>query len=260
MQDDTWILLYRKITDNRLWKEKPFDKSHAWIDLLILANYAPSSFWVRGCEIKVERGQLAWSIERLSDRWGWDRKKVMRFLDGLESVQQIGQQKNNVTTLITIINYDQYQVNGTAERTAERTASGTHKKEVKEVKNKIPSSSGDEVDVIITKKKKNLTGKRLETFLLFWEAFDYKKGKAEAADAWIDIERLTMTVVEKIVSAAKSEAAIRSGLIAEGKTPKMAQGWLSGRRWEDEAVDKPTNKTVDPHAEARRKVLEKYGL
>lgn len=69
----------------------------------------------------------------------------------------------------------------------------------------------------------------------FWNAFNYKHGRAEAADAWIDIPQLTRTLVEKIVDAAKKESANRPDMIRQGRTPKMAQGWISARRWEDEA-------------------------
>ena len=88
----------------------------------------------------------------------------------------------------------------------------------------------------LTKKKRQLKGKRLETFNRFWAAFAYPKGKAEAADAWIDIPTLTDSLVDEIVSAASAEAAVRAAVIADGRTPKFAQGWLSGRRWEDKVV------------------------
>ena len=107
-------------------------------------------------------------------------------------------------------------------------------------KEKIFSSSGDEAKTdepfYATKKGRKLTGKRLETFLRFWEAFDYKSGKAEAAQVWFDMPQLTNGVVDKIMEAARREAANRPTIIAEGRTPKMAQGWLSGRRWEDEPL------------------------
>lgn len=78
-----------------------------------------------------------------------------------------------------------------------------------------------------------LTGKRLESFNGFWQAFDFAKGKAEAADAWLDIPELTDGLVAKICDAARQEASLRPQLEAKGKSPKWAQGWLSGRRWED---------------------------
>ena len=73
----------------------------------------------------------------------------------------------------------------------------------------------------------------MEAFNKFWSAFAYPKGKADAADAWLDIPVLTDSLVEKIVAAAEAEAAGRSAIIAAGNTPKWAQGWISGRRWED---------------------------
>ena len=94
----------------------------------------------------------------------------------------------------------------------------------------------DGIDFLITKKKRKLNGKRFQSFLLFWEAFGYKAGKREAADAWFDLPPLTDAIVKQIVEAAEREAANRSKLISENKTPKMAQGWITGRRWEDEQL------------------------
>jgi len=131
----------------------------------------------------------------------------------------------------------------------------------KQIKDKILSSSSDEgqAEFYITRKKRKLWGKRLETFDLFWNAFGYKTGRAEAADSWIDIPSLTVAIVDKIIAAAKVEAANRAELIASGKTPKMAQGWLSGRRWEDEpqgklAQGQPQLKESSAIAEARRRI------
>jgi uncharacterized protein YdaU (DUF1376 family) len=124
---------------------------------------------------------------------------------------------------------------------------------------KIPSSSVDEVDGIITKKKRTISGKRLESFYLFWEAFNYKKGKAEAADSWLDIPQLTNALVDRIVKAAKVEAIVRPELIAAGKTPKMAQGWLTARRWEDEQPEIiKTEQTSFQGSEALKRKLAQY--
>lgn len=84
-----------------------------------------------------------------------------------------------------------------------------------------------------TKKGRILDGKRLETFDHFWSAYAYARGKAEAADAWLDIPQLTDALVAQIVAAAQREAAARPALLASGRTPKMAQGWITARRWED---------------------------
>ena len=89
----------------------------------------------------------------------------------------------------------------------------------------------------ITRKKRKLTGKRLETFNKFWEIFSYKKGRAEAADSWLDIPLLTDQIVSDILLGAKAEAMSRQRKLDANRTPKMAQGWLTARRWEDETGD-----------------------
>ena len=92
---------------------------------------------------------------------------------------------------------------------------------------------------IHTRRGRKLQGERLTQFLEFWDVFDYKKGRSEAADAFLDIKDFDNGTFEKMLAAAKREASIRPGLLKDGRTPKMAQGWLSGRRWEDEGGDFP---------------------
>lgn len=115
-----------------------------------------------------------------------------------------------------------------------------------------PSASPDagqspEKSFYITKHKRKLVGKRLDTFNRFWTAFAYSRGKAEAADAWLDIPKITDSLVEQIVAAAEREAAARPGIVASGHSPKWAQGWISGRRWEDEPDIPPQTETLDEY-------------
>jgi hypothetical protein len=86
----------------------------------------------------------------------------------------------------------------------------------------------------VPKPKAVLEGKRLESFERFWNAFGYKKGRGGAEKAWAAIPSLTDNLVDQICEAARKEAAQRSALEAQGRTPKWAQGWLNERRWEDD--------------------------
>lgn len=134
------------------------------------------------------------------------------------------------------------------------------------LKDKNLSASGDagqveEGDFLLTKKRRKLSGKRLETFTSFWTAFDLKKGKAEAADAWLDIPQLTVALVAQIIEAAKREASERSAQIAKGHTPKWAQGWLTARRWEDEVATTETagfSPVTSLESERLRRKLAEY--
>lgn len=104
-----FIKLYRESEDNFLYFSEAFTKWQAWQDLLLLANYQAGSFNVRGNVVKLEPGQLGYSILTLSKRWKWSRGKVERFLKLLKNERQIEQQTNSVTTLITIVNWQKYQ-------------------------------------------------------------------------------------------------------------------------------------------------------
>lgn len=123
-----------------MWQEKPFDRARAWIDLVLQARYDDGYVRIRGIKVLVKRGDVGVSEVGLADRWGWSRGKVRRFLDELETVQQIVQQKNNVSSLISIVNYDLYQADGTANDTADGQQTDTNKKGNKG-NNKKPSAS-----------------------------------------------------------------------------------------------------------------------
>lgn len=119
-----WIKLHRQMLDSDLWKSEPFTRAQAWVDLLLLANHSKGFIRARGIRIDVNRGQVGTSKVELSKRWQWSRGKTTRFLDELEVDQQIVQQKNNVSSLIAITNYEQYQGNGTASDTADGQQTG----------------------------------------------------------------------------------------------------------------------------------------
>jgi hypothetical protein len=133
-----WIKLYRSSFENRLYFDEPFTRFQAWIDLLLLANHKDGSFFKRGNIVKVPRGTVARSMKELADRWQWSEAKVSRFINFLESeyIKQVKAQKSNVTTLITILNYDRYQTNEGAELRTNVLTNDAQTTTYKNVKNK----------------------------------------------------------------------------------------------------------------------------
>lgn len=129
-----WVKLHRKIVDSPGYFSEPFCKNMAWIDLLLLANYEDNFFYVRGNKVDVKRGQCGYAEETLAKRWKWSRGKVRRFLEMLVKEEKIVQQKNNVTTLLSIVNYDTYQSVGTTDDTADGQQTDINKKGKKDKK------------------------------------------------------------------------------------------------------------------------------
>lgn len=117
--------------------------------------------------------------------------------------------------------------------------------ESREEKNNPPTPL-DGGSCVITHKGKNLAGKLADQFDQFWDAFNYKTGKAQAASSWRDIAGYSDDLFAKIMAGAKREADRREELFGKGQTPKMAQGWITARRWEDEIVEPKGRHSENP--------------
>lgn len=91
---------------------------------------------------------------------------------------------------------------------------------------------GESTEIYITKKNRKLSGVQLRAFNMFWQEFDYHRDKAAAADAWIDL-KVNEPLYNDIIKGARRENLIRKIIIESGDIPIMAQGWLSGKKWEN---------------------------
>ena len=118
MSDKGWICLNRKITEHWLWKDKPFSKGQAWLDLLLRASHKGTKFLLGNELISLEPGQFITSEVKLSEAWGWSRHKTRDFLILLETDQMIVRKTDNRRTAITIVKWGVYQNPATAEDTA----------------------------------------------------------------------------------------------------------------------------------------------
>lgn len=150
MAIDGWVKVHRVLSLDPIWTAEPFTRGQAWIDLILLANHEPGAIRTRGVYIEIARGQVGWSEVRLAERWKWSRDKVRRWFSELEKREhKIIQQKNNVTSLITIVKYDLYQSDDTANNTPNDTAE-KQQKNTKRYTNKNEKNEKNE------KNKKNL--------------------------------------------------------------------------------------------------------
>jgi len=119
-----WVSIHRKIMDKHDYFSEPFCRNMAWIDLVLLANHEKNFFRCRGVKVEVKRGQIGYGIEKISLRWKWSRGKVERWMKELEKDNQIVRQKNNITTLISIVNYNKYQDGDNADNKTNSKANG----------------------------------------------------------------------------------------------------------------------------------------
>lgn len=209
MSGDGWVKIHRQLCDNPIWTSEPFTDGQAWIDLLLLTNHKENSFNIRGIRFNVRAGECAFSQKALSHRWKWSRGKVRRFLNFLVQQKMISivQQKNKLTTLISICNYAHYQSNGTTEKSSDGTTNG-HQTDIRRTR---------------TRMEKN----EEELFARFWDLYDKKTGRKRATVLWTKLSEAVKLKIIEVVP-------VYVGMTPDSKYRKDPVTWLNGRHWEDE--------------------------
>lgn len=156
MAKGTYIYLDRGILDHWTYKDKPFNRSMAWIDLLLIADHTTHTSMWRGKPTQFKRGDVNMSITQLAERWGWTRNKTRRFILALESDGMVNTKRTPERTVISIVKYGDYQdkrtpkrtPNDTPKRTSDGTSDGTYlinNKEInKEYKEEASPTSEEE--------------------------------------------------------------------------------------------------------------------
>lgn len=145
-----WIRLHRKSVENPLYFSEPFDKWHAWTDLLLMVNHEHKEFISKGQLVTLEPGQTITSMAILAERWHWSVNKVRRYFKLLVGTGMCTLNGTPYGTTITVVKWAFYQsegqTNGTANGTTGGTSDGTtggtltRNKEYKEYKNRRKSA------------------------------------------------------------------------------------------------------------------------
>lgn len=243
-----WIKLNRKLLHSDLWVSEPFTRGQAWVDLLMLANHKDGFIRVSGKKVCLKRGQCGHSVMSLASRWKWSRGKVKRFLCELEAVQQIVQQTDTKTTIITICNYSLYQDKEEMDDTSDGTSDGT--------------PNGQQTDTNKNDKKE----KKLKK--------ENKKKKVDRPDDvgeqvwsdWLDLrKKMKANVTETVLSAFRKESAKANMSLEDVLRECCLRGWRGFKaEWMQNIRAKQEQQKKDDYYEnmvgyARRAVAKMEG-
>lgn len=121
MDSKGWIRLDRNLLDHPLWKEKPFSKGQAWIDILLITNWKTSTDRVGGKKKKSKPGQRWTTLSELAARWGWSKESVRRFLRSLERDGCVSLYVTGLGTRLTVEKWALYQHDVSDDETADET-------------------------------------------------------------------------------------------------------------------------------------------
>ena len=104
-----WIKLHRKLLDNPVVM-KDSDHLAVWIYLLLNASHTEYPVLFGGKKISVKAGQLIRGRKSIASTLRISESKVRRVLDLFEIDQQIDRQRSNKNSLVSILNWDKYQI------------------------------------------------------------------------------------------------------------------------------------------------------
>jgi hypothetical protein len=159
-----WISVHRQITDHWLWKEKPFSRAQAWIDLILMANHTPNKFVLGNELMEVDRGQFITSEKKLMERWGWGKSKLRAYLDILQKDSMIVKKTDRKKTTLTICQYSDWQDLQTTDKPIT---------DRKQTANR-PQADTNNNEVIITNKEKNEGESARNLIFCFQKAYKHR--------------------------------------------------------------------------------------
>lgn len=161
---DGWIKLHRKMLDNPVvWKDS--DHLAVWIYLLLNATHKDMDVLFRSKRITLKPGQLITGRKSIASQLSISDSKVKRVLLAFESDQQIDRQRSNQNSLITILNWCEYQQ--------------TDQQNDQQVTSKRPAS---DQQVTTNKNIKNIKNNTLVDFFdQIWKLYPKKEGKGQVS-------------------------------------------------------------------------------
>lgn len=115
----------RNIFEHDCFEDEPFTEREAWLWIIREAAWKPRKVRIGKSVIALDRGQCAFSIRFMAERWKWSKSRVARFLDRLKNETMIGTGADQTITVITVCNYDDYQRVSLPDETPSGTDDGT---------------------------------------------------------------------------------------------------------------------------------------
>ena len=223
--DKGWIKLHRKILDCEIFAGEPFSKMQAWIYLLLMANHEPKEIFIGYQKVRIERGQLHTSERKLATIWGWDFRKVKRFLDVLQMEKMLSRNSSAHGSTLTIVNYDIYQVGGSTHGSTLGSTDGstdgtqTRNKEIKNIYISIVEHLNTTANkhFKVSEKTKSLIDARLnEGFVLedFYKVIDTKTAQ------WLNDSKMNSYLRPITLFSNKFESYLNEQSAPAAETPK----------------------------------------
>lgn len=222
-----WIKLHRKLKDHWIWKSD--NRLKWWIDILMTVNHDDAKVLIKGTLIECKRGQSIRSLDSWGRDWNVTKGAVRDFFRLLQNDSMLHTESLQITTRITVCNYEDYQTELHAEETQKKRnanakeTQGIHKQEGEEgIKN--------------DKKEKEDS---IYPFSEFWNDYGKKDGCKKCKEKWIKISDTEKLKIKEHIP----KYVISTPIIQYRKNPLT---YLNGEHWNDEITNNiPVKKFIN---------------
>jgi len=207
-----WITLDRSIKEHWLNKQdRVYSEFEAWIDILLTVNHSEQKLKLKGVLLTVKRGESVCSLETWGKRWKWNKNRVRRFFSLLQKDSMIEIKSEQITTRLTVCNYDSYQ--------SKRNADVTQTKRKR---------NGDGTQTNPNKERNNDKEIIVSAFDAFWNFYGKKVDRASCFKKWCQV--VTMENIDHVRHSLKIYIKQTENDIKFRKNPLT---WLNGSCWLD---------------------------
>lgn len=110
MSERGFFAIDRGVWDHPSFAREKFSEREAWMWLVSSAAWEPCRVRIGRAYVDLDRGQCAFALRFLATKWMWSEPRVRRFLKRRTDDAQALVAATREATLITICNYDKYQM------------------------------------------------------------------------------------------------------------------------------------------------------
>ena len=133
MVSDGWVKIHRKVLDNPIVC-KDSDYLAVWVYLLLNATHKEYEVLFKGAKVTLGVGSLVTGRLKIAKTLNVNEYKVERILKCFENEHQIAQQTSNKNRIITVLNWNKYQIDAqqNEQQLHNNCTTTAHKQEYKE--------------------------------------------------------------------------------------------------------------------------------
>lgn len=213
-KDKGYIKLYRSLQDKGYYSDPEYVA--LWVHLLMCASYQQKEYFFNGKIGHLKPGQFITGRDSLSKTLTIHRSKVERILKVFENEHQIEQQTTNKFRIITILNWEEYQVSEQQNEQPVSIQRATNEQQMSTIKKE--------------KKEKNIY---TSDFLSFYNSYPKRIGRDAAWKAWQNCNGRRPDLVD-LIQAIENQKKSENWTKENGKYIPHPSTWLNQGRWADE--------------------------